>query len=406
MQDFDIVIVGGGLAGSMAAAMLGRKGIATAIIDPNPVYPFDFRCEKLDPFQLAALEKTGLAGLILPGTTLNREVWVARFGRLADCRPFVQRGTLYNDLVNAARAAIPDQVHRFVTKAVDLSTGPVRQTVTLSTGDILSARLIVLATGLSVSLRDKIGIERTVISRCHSISAGFNVVPLGHPAFPFPSLTYHGERASDGIAYLTLFPIGDQMRVNLMTYRTMDDPWLRHLRQNPAQALHELLPSLRRITGDFTTSGQVHIRPADLYVSSGHRQAGCVLVGDAFLTSCPAAGTGGGKVLIDVERLCNHYIPQWLASEGMGAEKIAGFYDDPVKVENDRRSTAKAYHLRELSINPGLRWRAERIARFLLRYGSGRKRRLQQWLSAGARPAAQPVAHQDTPALPDDRRSA
>ena len=56
-----------------------------------------------------------------------------------------------------------------------------------------------------------------------------------------------------------------------------------------------------------------------------------VLIGDAFSTSCPAAGTGTGKVFTDVERLCNVYIPRWFATPGMGAEKIAAFYDDPVR---------------------------------------------------------------------------
>ena len=44
----DVAIVGGGLAGSMAAAMLGRAGIDAVLIDPHAVYPEDFRCEKLD----------------------------------------------------------------------------------------------------------------------------------------------------------------------------------------------------------------------------------------------------------------------------------------------------------------------------------------------------------------------
>ena len=56
-----------------------------------------------------------------------------------------------------------------------------------------------------------------------------------------------------------------------------------------------------------------------------------MLVGDAFATSCPAAGTGARKVLVDVERLCNVHIPRWLATPGMGEAKIAAFYDDPVK---------------------------------------------------------------------------
>ena len=83
------------------------------------------------------------------------------------------------------------------------------------------------------------------------------------------------------------------------------------------------MPALRKLTGEAEVVGPVKIRPADLYVTRGHVQPGVVLVGDAFATSCPAAGTGTSKVFTDVERLCNVYIPQWFASEGMGADKIA-----------------------------------------------------------------------------------
>jgi 2-polyprenyl-6-methoxyphenol hydroxylase-like FAD-dependent oxidoreductase len=47
MKYTDIAIIGGGLAGSTAAAMLGRAGIPTILIDPHQVYPFDFRVEKI-----------------------------------------------------------------------------------------------------------------------------------------------------------------------------------------------------------------------------------------------------------------------------------------------------------------------------------------------------------------------
>ena len=97
-------------------------------------------------------------------------------------------------------------------------------------------------------------------------------------------------------------------------------------------------PGLRRLMGDFTVPGFVKIRPVDLYVTKGYRQDGVVLVGDAFATSCPAAGTGARKVLVDVERLCNVHIPRWLATPGMGEAKIAAFYDDPVKQACDALS--------------------------------------------------------------------
>jgi 2-polyprenyl-6-methoxyphenol hydroxylase-like FAD-dependent oxidoreductase len=118
-----------------------------------------------------------------------------------------------------------------------------------------------------------------------------------------------------------------------------------------------------------------------------------VLVGDAFATSCPAAGTGTDKVFTDVERLCNVHIPNWLRSDSMGSEKIAEFYDDPVKTACDAWSTGKAYHLRSLTLDNGLKWRAGRWARFLARLGQGTLRGVRG--AVGAEPALEePLAPQ------------
>ena len=65
MRRTDIVIIGGGLAGSTAAAMLGRAGVEAILVDPHEAYPEDFRCEKLDATQVAVLRKTGLAARVL-----------------------------------------------------------------------------------------------------------------------------------------------------------------------------------------------------------------------------------------------------------------------------------------------------------------------------------------------------
>ena len=88
MRHTDIVIAGGGLAGSTAAAMLGRAGLDVIVVDPHAVYPPDFRCgEKIDGPQLRILKKTGLADAVLRAATYDGEVWVARFGRLVEKRP-------------------------------------------------------------------------------------------------------------------------------------------------------------------------------------------------------------------------------------------------------------------------------------------------------------------------------
>ena len=85
-----------------------------------------------------------------------------------------------------------------------------------------------------------------------------------------------------------------------------------------------LMPGLQRMMGEFKVSGPVKVRPADLCVTDGYLQPGIVLAGDAFSTSCPAAGTGTTKVFTDVERLCNFYIPQWLATDGMDERQDGG----------------------------------------------------------------------------------
>jgi 2-polyprenyl-6-methoxyphenol hydroxylase-like FAD-dependent oxidoreductase len=403
MRYTDIAIIGGGLAGSTAAAMLGRAGIAAILIDPHPLYPPDLRCEKLGGTQLDILRRTGLAEPTLRAATHDGHVWISRFGYLVDERPSDQYGILYDTLVNTIRGEIPPNVDIIHGKAISVSTSSERQRVALSIDEVISARLIVLANGLNVGVRHLLGIERTLISECHSITLAFDVVPIGRAAFAFPALTYYPERSTDRMAYLTLFPIGGSMRANMLVYRKMDDPWLRQFRQAPEAALLEMMPGLRQMAGEFKVTGPVKIRPADLYVSEGHRQAGVVLVGDAFATSCPAAGTGADKVFTDVERLCNVHIPNWLASEGMGEEKITAFYDDPVKTACDAGSTGKAYQLRSLTLDNGLRWRAERWARFLLRLGQGTWRRLRG--AAGVKPAApEPPAAQNRPAADAGQR--
>jgi 2-polyprenyl-6-methoxyphenol hydroxylase-like FAD-dependent oxidoreductase len=401
MRYTDVAIVGGGLAGSTAAAMLARARIQALLIDPHTVYPPELRCEKLGGDQIDLLRKTGLADAILRASTLDGEVWEARFGYVVARKPSDQHGVMYDTLVNTLRAQIAPDVETIHAKASAISNSQERQKVVLSNGEEISARLVVMANGLNVGLRHTLGIKRRVISECHSVTLGFDVAPVGRAAFSFPALTYWPKRSSSRMAYLTLFPIGGAMRANLMVYRDMTDPWLHGFRQAPEQAMRAMMPGLQRMMGEFKVSGPIKIRPADLCVTDGYLQPGIVLVGDAFSTSCPAAGTGATKVFTDVERLCNVYIPQWLATDGMDAEKIARFYNDSEKAACETRCLEKAYQLRSLSIDTGLSWRARRWARFIVRLSQGTWRSIRKRLSVRSIPR-NPDANQ--PAYPGHGR--
>ena len=377
MKYTDIAIIGGGLAGSTAAAMLGRAGISAVLIDPHPVYPPDFRVEKISGGeQLDRFAKSGIAESVLRSATHDGTNWIARSGYLLDKRPSRQFGMMYDDLVNTIRGHIPAAVEQLHAKVIAVSTSAERQKLTLSNDETISARLVVLANGLNIGLRRSLGIERQIVSPCHSISIGFDMAPVGRPAFDFPAMTYFSERTSDRIPYLSLFPVGDRMRANLFVYRESDDLWIREFRNHPVDTLNAALPRLRRITGEFEVRGDIKVRPADLYVSTNYLKPGIVLVGDAFETTCPVTGTGTDKVFTDVERLCNVHIPAWLATDGMDVGKIAAFYDDPVKKACDAWSSAKAYDFRSLTLENELYWSAQRWARLIVWFGQGFVRRI------------------------------
>jgi 2-polyprenyl-6-methoxyphenol hydroxylase-like FAD-dependent oxidoreductase len=233
--------------------------------------------------------------------------------------------------------------------------------VTLLSGESLRARLVVLAYGTGGNLHANLGLTKRMISKNHSFAIGFNIVRVDEQSFPFDSLTYHSESLESRVAYLTLFPIRDGMRANFFVYRTTGDEWLARFAKQPEREITGALPRLTQITGTFRVTGRVEMKPVDLYQVEEPARPGLVLVGDAYQSVCPTTGTGLSKVLTDVDVLCNEYIPQWLATPGMGIEKIARYYAHPRKQLCDRTSLRNAVYIRSLSLDPSFPWRLRRF---------------------------------------------
>lgn len=373
IRQTDVIIIGAGLAGSLTAAMLGRAGYDTVIADPRPVYRPDFRCEKIDVSQMRVLEKTGLADVVRQVTTFYGENRLARRGRIVEKVSVDQWGFRYDDLVNSLRAEISDSVECLWQKATTIENRSDGSIVTLASGEKVRTRIVVIANGLNFGLREQMGIKRRILSASHSTTLGFDVeAQAGN--LRVPAITYFSDQRSEKMAYLTLFPIGSAMRANLFVYRQPGDPWFVQFKKAPVEMLREALPHLEELVGLFEIPGAINIRPTDLYISEPFNIPGVVLIGDAFSTSCPAAGTGTLKVFTDVERLCNEYLPHWLSTPGMGLEKISQFYSDPVKSQCEEFSINKAYNMRQLftgdtvvdAIRRWIRYRGQ-ICRGLLR---------------------------------------
>ena len=362
--DFEIIIVGAGFAGAAAATVLGREGFGVALIDPRPEYPPEFKAEKLEPEQADALRHLHLAEGLLSRAERIHTVAEAHDGRVLRVRAIEQYGMRYHDIVGQLRRQIPDTVDFRIARVAGIETSSDVQSVILDDGSSVTAQLVVMAAGTAPKVETLMGLRRRQIRSRHSLCVGFDIARVGGGAFPFEALTYWADSLDSGIDFISLFPVPGAMRVNLFGYLGLRDPWLRVLTEAPHVAIERTMPKLTRVVGEWRAISKVEIRAIDLYVTDVPRVDGIVLVGDAWQSVCPATGTGLGKVLTDVDVLCRTYIGAWLDTPGMGAEKIASYYNDPRKIACDDSSLRDAEYRRRFITERSLRWRIHRASSY------------------------------------------
>lgn len=312
------------------------------------------------------MRKFGLLEHLLPHVGRVREVWGGYNGRVFRITPVEQYGISYGDLVNVVRAHLPPAVETKLGRVVHISNSAELQRVKLASGEELTSRLVVLACGTSGELKAGLGLSKQVIQKEQSMTFGFTIGrPDGLP-FRFDAVTYFPTSSAARIDYLTLFPISGGMRANLFVYRSPADPWIRQFINEPARALKRCFPKLDRVIGEYRVVSKVEVGPVDLYRMEKGSRPGIVLIGDAFQNVCPSTAMGLSKIFTDVDVLCSECIPRWLATPGMGNDKISGFYDDPRKKAVDDRALQNATYRRRASTDRSIRWRVHRLVRLYL----------------------------------------
>jgi 2-polyprenyl-6-methoxyphenol hydroxylase-like FAD-dependent oxidoreductase len=352
------VIVGGGMAGSLLALVLGRAGVGVKLIDLKRDVAPAFRNEKLGIDQIERLRRLGVLACFQEAcwgvAPADGATPPPGKPHLKDC------GARYDRWIERLRAAWPAEVDFIEGKVVDVSTSSDTQAAVLSTGARIEGRLLVMATGRGERLRQGLNMSRRLLSERHSICIGFSVaLPTEDDARPANIVA---AKFGSRHAYVTYFPMLDEIRVNMFSYRELDDPWVAGVRKAPLDCLARDFPEAAAALAGLAIVRAPEIRSTDLYASEGHIQPGVVLLGDAFHAPCPASGTGMTRILNDVERLAGTHLPQWLATPGMDADKIAAFYADPLKLAVDKCSLQASMMGRRSAIDQGLYWRVRRIA--------------------------------------------
>ena len=357
----DVIVVGAGMAGVTAASVLGQQGYQVILVDRRMSCAPLFRCEKLEPEQSQLLRKFGLLKHLLPHAAHIREVRGGYDGRCYKIFPFEQFSMYYMDMVNVLRAHTPVEVEQKIGEVEHISNGDDLQRVRLKSGEELTARLVVLASGVSGELQRSLGLSKDMIQKDQSIGFGFSIARLDGQPFSFDATTYYPTTYDECIDYVALFVLGQEMRANLFAFRSVNDPWVREFVKDPGPMLDKAFPKLKQMIGDFRIVTKVETGRIDLYRMLGVIQPGVVLIGDAYQVPCPSTGMGFTKVLTDVDVL-SECVPKWLATPGMTDSKIATFYNNARKKAVDDRAISAACFQRNSVLNKtSLLWRWYRL---------------------------------------------
>jgi 2-polyprenyl-6-methoxyphenol hydroxylase-like FAD-dependent oxidoreductase len=347
-----VVVIGAGMAGSLLSLVLGRAGYPVTLVDVKRDPPSDFRNEKLGIDQIERLKRLGVL------SCFEEACW-GDDAAGGDGVPLKDCGARYDRWIARVRAALPGTVSFVEGKVDQIETSADRQVITLSNGETITARLAALATGRGERLRSALGVTRQIVSDKHSICLGFSVAKHPDVSREMAAQICYGQMG-DRIAYVTIFPMLEEVRVNIFSYRDADDPWIREMREDPIGVLTRTLPETRAALSGREIVRKLEVRGTDLYAVNGHVQDGIVLLGDAFQATCPSSGTGVTRILNDVERLTQAHIPNWFATPGVNAEKIGAFYADPIKQAVDKDGMRRSIRGRKATLGTAPYWRARR----------------------------------------------
>jgi 2-polyprenyl-6-methoxyphenol hydroxylase-like FAD-dependent oxidoreductase len=365
VDGFDVAIVGGGFAGTSAALALTRQGLSVCLIDLQAAPRHAFRAEKFSADQLSLLDDVGLLEPLKQASAFAYRSINIRGKDIVDTTAVEDYGLMYGDMVKTLRGLLTSQVAFVNAKVSSIKPDAVRPEVVLDDGRRIPARLVVLATGQAKGIREQLGIVRHIVHPIPTINVGFTLAaqPEG---FRFPSLAAYGEVSGDGVDYTSIFPVGDTMRVNVFVFGEVAEPRIRAFRQDPMTALLALQPGLTPWLAGSKAVNSAEFFAVELSTCQGVRHPGLVLIGDAYRTACSAIGNGLSCLLVDVARLAVH-APRWMASRGMGLEKVSQFYDDPIKQQMDIDTHRLALQRRNSVLSKHWGMRARRSLHFARR---------------------------------------
>lgn len=307
--DFDLVCVGGGLAGSTLASNMARKGARVLVVEPETAFKDRVRGEGMTSWGAAEARALGVRDLMLGASGRALQYWNFHTGPMMRVNDLVANTpqhepalTFYHPLMQEAVLAEAANAGAVVRRGASVKsvTPGASPRVTLAEGELreeVGARLIVGADGRLSNMRKWAGFE----ARKDATRLFIAGVLLEGTHAPTDAVSHVQSFGTE----VLIFPqAGDRARAYYAHHAT-----LRETRFVGANALpHFIAASVESGAPAGWYEGARAVGPlatfegADTWVDQPYRD-GVVLVGDAAASSDPSWGQGLSLTLRDVRVL-------------------------------------------------------------------------------------------------------
>ncbi|MDD1614993.1 MAG: 2-octaprenyl-6-methoxyphenol hydroxylase [Methylococcaceae bacterium NSP1-2] len=343
MQDYDLIIVGGGLAGNCLALALKDTGLTCAIIEANTPEqlansPAGDRALALAAGTVKQLEDLGVWQGISHAATAIKNIHISDRGHFGKTRLSAEKEHVdalgyvitARDLEThvAQRVTQTNTVQICPARVVGLASDADKICVSIQQGDesiTLTAKLLIGADGGQSSIRKLLNIAQQITEYGQTALVTTVKSTLAHKNTAFERFTTSGP--------LALLPTANNQCAVVWTRSTDDAQAL--MQSSEADFLAELQQCFGYKLGKLSLTAPRRSFPLSLIRAEKMRANRAVIIGNAVHQLHPVAGQGFNLGLRDVMQLADRLISQHQAAKDIGADDFLTEYSVARQKDHD-----------------------------------------------------------------------
>lgn len=341
MQEFDVVIVGGGMVGALAACGLGDSGLRVAVVERDlPAsfaanQPYDLRVSALNLASVHILQQLGAWNGISSRRLCQFKrlrVWEKSGDTTFDCRD-MQRPELGFIVENRViQLALLERLADFANvellapaNITNIDYQPfAKTTLTMEDGNAICGKVLVAADGGNSKVRSAVNCRvHKWDYRQHAMVIGVKI------AGGQQDITWQRFSATGPQAFL---PLVDGY-ASLVWY--LDEASVSRLKKLPdEQLIAEISASYPQELGQITAINARGSFPLQRLHAAQYALAGAALIGDAAHIINPLAGQGVNMGLADAACLAEVLLDATAAGQAIASKKVLKRYEEMRRHEN------------------------------------------------------------------------